>query len=88
MSAPRRLELLPRALELPEDERLRLAEELIISVNPPGVMSVDDAGFAAEIIRRSNSIHDGTAITIFGEEMMKKFDRTISSHSRGMGKDA
>ena len=85
MSDSRRSQLLAQALALPEDERLKLAEDLIISVKPPGVMSVDDPGFMDEIVRRSNSLHDRTAATISGEELMNKLDRIIAAHRRDSG---
>jgi hypothetical protein len=79
-------ELLAQALALPESERLWLADELIISVKPPGVMSVDDPGFEAEILRRSDELHSGTAETIPGEVVLEMLDKIIGSHgSRGCG---
>lgn len=53
-----REQVLEAALQLPEDERLQLAGELMSSVPPDAeVWCIDDPGFLEELDRRS---HDGT----------------------------
>jgi hypothetical protein len=49
------------ALALPEADRLHIAAELLASVKPPDVLSVEDPGFADEIRRRCAAMDDGTA---------------------------
>lgn len=49
------------ALALPEADRLQIAAELLASVKPPGVLSVEDPAFADEIRRRCAAIDAGTA---------------------------
>lgn len=55
-------EILKNALTLPESERIRLATELMDSVDEslPGLF-VDEPGFLAEIERRANDPSPGTS---------------------------
>jgi putative addiction module component (TIGR02574 family) len=50
--------ILEAALKLPESERLELATRLLDTV-PPGIMSVDDPEFIAELDRRFNDNSPG-----------------------------
>lgn len=53
------------ALELPEAIRAELAERLIASLGkPPGVWSIDDPGFGAELDRRIDELESGKVQTI------------------------
>lgn len=63
-------ELIDMALLLPESDRLQIAGELLASVKPPGVMSVDDPGFIEEIQRRCEEIDAGTAVLVDYETAM------------------
>lgn len=58
------------AMPLPDAERVRLADMLMDSVKPAGVLSVDDPDFEAEISRRQQEVADGTAVTYSIEETM------------------
>jgi putative addiction module component (TIGR02574 family) len=62
MSAPDGI--LEQVLSLPEAERARLAEALIRSLDPPGEDVSEEecrAAWAAEILARSDAVHNGTA---------------------------
>jgi hypothetical protein len=48
-------------LALPEADRLHIAAELLASVKPPDVLSVEAPGFVEEIRRRCAAIDAGTA---------------------------
>jgi hypothetical protein len=71
-------QLLRRALDLPEKDRLWLAEQLILSVKPPGIMSIDDPGCMDEIMRRSDELHSGATDLIPGEVAIEKLEEIIS----------
>jgi putative addiction module component (TIGR02574 family) len=52
-------EILTAALDLPEAERLYLAERLLASLPPvPGILSLDDPELYAELDRRSKDFKD------------------------------
>jgi hypothetical protein len=51
--------ILAEALELSDEEKLRIAEALLHSVRPDGVASADDAGVAAELRSRVAEIEHG-----------------------------
>lgn len=71
-------ELLERALQLPADERLALANELLDSVEGP-----DDAewtaAWAAELNRRVKGLEDGTAKTIPWEQVRAELQERLRS---------
>lgn len=72
MSTASPYELLDLALALPEDDRLRIASELMASVKPPGLLSADDPGFLEEIQRRSDEIAGGTAKLVDADEAIQQ----------------
>jgi putative addiction module component (TIGR02574 family) len=58
-------------LQLPEAERLRLAEELYESVESAQPPDLSPA-WKAEIARRLKSLEDGTAVLIDGDEQERR----------------
>ena len=62
-------DLFDAALALPFKTRLELANRLWESLKPPGVMSEDDPGFAAEILRR---VEDDIEESIDAEEALRR----------------
>lgn len=71
------------ALALPESQRLALATELLHSVKPPGVLSIDDPGFKEEIQRRRAEIDSGTATMIDGDTAMAQIRETLRQRRAG-----
>jgi putative addiction module component (TIGR02574 family) len=69
--SPRFAELRAEALQLPEDERLRLAEELFESVEGAQPSELSPA-WKAEISRRLKSIEDGTAVLHDHNDVMRE----------------
>ena len=68
------------ALELSEDERIRLAEDLYASVEEPdGTPDEIDAAWAEEITRRLKKLDDGTAVLHDGEEV---FQRLMAKYAK------
>ena len=51
--------VLADALSLSEEERVRIAEELLLSVRPDGVPSDEDAATLAELRARAAQVKDG-----------------------------
>jgi putative addiction module component (TIGR02574 family) len=67
--------ILAEALELSEDERLRIAEALLHSVAPDGVASADDPGTAAELRRRVAEIEAGDRAGLSWAELKDTIER-------------
>jgi putative addiction module component (TIGR02574 family) len=65
-------QLLAQALELPKEQRLRLADQLIDSVEGNDSDLELDPELRDELIRRVRSIEDGTAVLLDGEEVMRE----------------
>jgi len=74
-------EILEHALQLPKEQRLRLADELLDSVEgeEQGTAAKIDPELREELIRRLKKIEDGTAVLLDGDEVMRelraKFER-------------
>jgi len=62
--------LLQQALNLNADERYELAQQLLGSLDDD--LLPDDPAFHAELTRRLDSITDGTAVLIDGEEVFRE----------------
>jgi putative addiction module component (TIGR02574 family) len=77
------IELLERALALPEDERAALADALLESLDADAPESVVDDALAAEIQRRVASIRAGTAVTMPWPEARRRI-----CAAAGLGADA
>lgn len=69
--SPKFAELRDEALQLPEKERLRLAEELFESVEEGARPPELSPAWKAEISRRLRSIEDGTAVLHDHDEVMR-----------------
>lgn len=68
------------ALALPEDERLKLAAELLASVPPvPGLFVEGTPEFRAELARRVDEVKSGKAQLIPWEEVRKKLLAKVGS---------
>jgi len=70
------------AMALPDVERVRLADMLMDSVKPAGVLSVDDPDFEAEISRRQQEVADGTAVTYSIEETMAAVRQALAEQRK------
>ena len=77
MSIASSSDFLDFALSLPEEQRLHLATELLASIKPPGVMSVDDPRFLDEIRRRSEEIDRGEAETVSVDEALQSIREAL-----------
>lgn len=64
-------ELITHGLALPESERLAVADQLLASVKPSGVLSEDDPNFEQELQRRIKEVDSGRAVLIDGEVSLK-----------------
>jgi putative addiction module component (TIGR02574 family) len=65
--------LFEKALELPEDARVRLVEDLLASL-PPDVEAGEDDEFLAELRRRSDEIDQGKAELIPWEQLRRELE--------------
>ncbi|MBV9657622.1 MAG: addiction module protein [Verrucomicrobia bacterium] len=72
-------ELLPQALSLTDDSKLRLAEELIASV---GVSDNDNAVDTALVARRRAEFLAGTATLVPAEEALRQVRAELSEQRR------
>ncbi len=70
------------AMALPDAERVRLADMLLDSVKPAGVLSVDDPGFETEISRRQQEVADGTAVTYSIDETMAAIRQSLAEQKK------
>lgn len=59
-------------LELPEAERLAIADFLYASLPPPGVLSADDPEFDALLDRRLADLESGRVKGVPAEEVMAR----------------
>lgn len=67
--------LLQQVLQLPEDERTAFAGQVLDSLSEASYATLfaddgEDPEFEAEIARRSDSLHDGTAVLIDAAEAL------------------
>jgi putative addiction module component (TIGR02574 family) len=67
-------ELLEQALQLPKEQRLRLADQLWDSVDEFSQADDDelDPELREELVRRLKTIEDGTAVLLDGDEVMRE----------------
>jgi putative addiction module component (TIGR02574 family) len=77
MSTDAASEVLSKALALPEAERIRLAGDLLASVKPSGIMSIDDSQFEQELARRQQQLRDGTATAYSAEETIAAMRKAV-----------
>ena len=67
-------DVLKEALRLPEDDRVRIASELLASVDP-GAETRDSAAWIAEVERRAQAAVDGVAGVSWAEARARIEDR-------------
>lgn len=67
-------ELLEQAMQLPKEQRLRLADELLDSIEEFSQTDDDevDPELREELVRRLKSIEDGTAELLDDDEVMRE----------------
>lgn len=82
MSTARSNDLWSQALALPEIERLNLAQDLMASVKPTGIISVDDPDFEDVLAQRQQQLRDGTAATFSAEETIAAMRQAIREQGR------
>ena len=70
--SPKFAELRDEALHLPENERLRLAEELFESVDDSGPLPDLSPAWKAEIVRRVERLKRGEAQALDGDEVYRR----------------
>ena len=71
--SPRAKEILALAMQLPEEERRQLADQLQESIEPERGDAVDlDPTLREELIARVRKIEDGTAVLRDGTEVMRE----------------
>jgi hypothetical protein len=75
-------QLIDLALTFPESDRLLIAGELLASVKPPGVMSVEDPGFIEEVQRRCEEIDSGTAELVDYESAMARIRGSLKAREQ------
>jgi hypothetical protein len=64
--------LLGQVLALPDEDRRWLADQLDATLGPAESQLPDDPAFRAELDRRLQSIADGTAVLLDGEQVMRE----------------
>jgi putative addiction module component (TIGR02574 family) len=77
--SPRFAELRDEALQLPEQDRLRLAEELFESVEDGGPLPDLSPAWKAEIVRRVERLKRGEVTALDGDEV---YDRLRAKYAR------
>ena len=65
-------ELLEQVLQLPKDQRLRLADRIWKSVEDEGWPADVHPAWKSEIARRLRGVKDGTAVLVDSEEHMRR----------------
>jgi hypothetical protein len=75
-------DLWSQALALPEIERLNLAQDLMASVKPAGIISVDDPHLEDVLAQRQQQLRDGTAATFSTEETIAAMRQAIREQRR------
>ena len=66
-------QLLKQALDLPKDQRLRLADQLLDSIDGDDGDPIElDPELRDELVRRLKAIEDGTAVLLDGDEVMRE----------------
>lgn len=65
-------ELKSALLELPEAERLEIADFIYETVAPPGALAEGAAGFDAMLARRLDDLESGRDVGIPAEQVMKR----------------
>jgi putative addiction module component (TIGR02574 family) len=70
--------LLQQALALPPDDRRWLADQLDASLGTGESQLPDDPEYRAELDRRLQSIADGTAILLDGEQVMRELRERLA----------
>jgi putative addiction module component (TIGR02574 family) len=72
------IEVEPRALELPENDRLVLAARLLLSVEPPADQTIEDA-WSREIQKRLSEVDQGRVEGIPGELALARLRKAARS---------
>ena len=75
-------DLWSQALALPEIDRLNLAQDLMASVKPSGVISVNDPNLEDVLAQRQQQLRDGTAATFSAEETIAAMRQAILEQGR------
>lgn len=75
-------DLWSQALALPETERLNLAQDLMASVKPSGIISVNDPNLEDVLAQRQQQLRDGTAATFSAEETIAAMRQAILEQAR------
>jgi hypothetical protein len=78
MSTTSHADILSQALTLPEGDRVRLAGDLLASVQSPGGLSVDDEDFEDELSRRSQEIAEGIVTAIDADASIEAIRRSLA----------
>jgi len=73
-------ELTEQALRLPPDERVVLAESLLLTIDEKDDLLVDES-IMAELERRLQDFRDGKVIGIPAEEAFRRIRETLKSRS-------
>jgi putative addiction module component (TIGR02574 family) len=69
-------EIVEAAVQLPEDERVQVVEQLLASLEPEADSDVD-AAWAAEIQRRSDEIKQGIVRPVLWEEVKTRARKRV-----------
>jgi putative addiction module component (TIGR02574 family) len=69
-------DIVKAAIRLPEDERLQVVEQLLVSLDSATDKDVD-AAWAAEIERRSREIKEGTVRPVVWEEVKSRARKRV-----------
>jgi hypothetical protein len=75
-------DLWSQALALPEIDRLNLAQDLMASVKPSGLLSVNDPDFEDVLAQRQQQLREGTAATFSVEETIAAMRQAILEQGR------
>ena len=69
-------DIVKAAIELPENERIQVVEQLLVSLDSATDKDVD-AAWAAEIERRSREIKEGTVRPVLWEEVKSRARKRV-----------
>lgn len=72
-------QLFEQALQLPKEQRLQLAEQLCESAEEDGWPSDMHPAWREEVARRVAGLLDGSAVTIDGEEQMRRLRKKFGT---------
>ncbi len=75
-------EILAAALSLPDDDRANIAHELLASLKPPGIWSIDDPKFGEELQRRLDACERDPSAALDFDEVSQRLQQALAERRR------